>query len=91
MATDEVTTAAESALIADPERGRVALWAAYELEAVGGVMVKRASELDAEDLDLRALAIRTKVLSEILMSALGDEMVSNAALRRWLEEGVHPS
>lgn len=66
------------------ERHMLALEASWELECLGDALINAAQGLEAHDLAIRSMSIRVRQLAQVVMSALGDDLMGTAELRAQL-------
>jgi len=72
--TQPLTTPVERLATCDPERARVALDAAWEIEALGTALIEIAAKVDFDPCDylrLRGMGIRIRELGTVATCALG--------------------
>lgn len=85
MTTDDSSTKKSTTGFVDDERGKVALRATYEIEALLDIIIEKSKNKESEDVreikDIaRGLSCRIKDLNSVVMSAIGDDLENNESL-----------
>jgi len=81
MATEKHSPADNRIELESSERRRIALDASFEIEGLSNLLVNAAQDAAGEDLWMRGVSIRLRSLSQVIMSALGDELDTVEAMR----------
>ena len=72
-------------LLIDEARGRIALQATWEIESISLLMREMIdNETEIKFLAFRGLAMRLQKLNAVVMSAVGDDLSTNAKLQESL-------